>query len=282
MADKRRGKLFLCATPIGNLEDITLRVLRILKEVDLIAAEDTRRTKKLLSHYDIHTPLISFNQVNEQTKLPALLAKLKQGKKIALVSDAGTPGIADPGHILVKACLESDLEYEVLPGASALIAAAVVSGLPTSDIRFLGFMPRRRGLRQKLMGKLADEPSTLIFYESPHRLINTLKEIENNLPGRRLALIKEMTKKFATNFHGTAAEILAGLENHPIKGEYVLVIEGCRDKKKASQEVIEQELMALLVAGVAKSEAAKIIAKKYHMDRHQAYETALKIMKPAE
>lgn len=279
MINNKPGKLFLCATPIGNLEDITLRVLRTLKEVDLIAAEDTRRTRKLLSHYDIHTPLVSFNQANEQIKLPALLTKLKKGKKIALVSDAGTPGIADPGHILVKACLEAELAYELLPGASALIAAAVISGLPTSDVRFLGFLPRRRGQRQILFEKLAPEPSTLIFYESPRRLINTLKDIASEFPGRRLALIKEMTKKFAARYSGTATEILAAIADKPVKGEYVIVIEGSKDKKIISQKKIEAELVVLLSSGASKSEAAKTIAKKYQIPRRPVYESALRVMK---
>lgn len=272
-----RGKLYLCATPIGNLEDVTLRVLRILGEVDLIAAEDTRRTRKLLARYDIHRPLISFNQTNEKRMLPSLLAKLKQGAKIAVVSDAGMPGIADPGHSLVTACLDGGIDYELLPGASAALAAAVISGLPTHDLRFLGFLPRRQNERRWLLKSVIEQPSTLIFYESPRRLRATLTDIDDILESRRLAIIREMTKKFEEHRWGTAAELLASVGEQPLKGEIVLVLEGAKDMPAPPAEKIKEEIIALYKQGFSKKEAAKLLAEKYRVSRRRVYSLALEL-----
>jgi 16S rRNA (cytidine1402-2'-O)-methyltransferase len=178
------GKLYLCATPIGNLKDITVRVLDTLKEVDLIAAEDTRRTRKLITHYGIKKPLVSFHDQNEMKAMPKLLEELRRGKTIAQVSDAGMPGIADPGHRLVKACVEAGIDIEVLPGASALLTAAVLSAFPTDDIRFLGYLPKKTGPRHRLLEEVKDGPSTLVFYESPRRILDTLSDLNSILGDR--------------------------------------------------------------------------------------------------
>ena len=252
----------------------------MLREVDLVAAEDTRRTRKLLSHYDIHRPLISFNQANEKKALPGLMAKLKQGSKIALVSDAGTPGIADPGHSLVKACLEAGVDYELLPGPSAVVSAAVISGLPTHDLRFLGFLPRRQSQRRRLLAKLADQPSTLIFYESPRRIASSLADIGSVLGDRQLVVIREMTKKFEERRRGAAAELSAVYGEQPPKGEIVLLIEGTAVKEEnVSPETLETELSELLRRGYSKSAAAKTLAEKYRLPRRRVYDLALTIKK---
>lgn len=228
MAEKNPGKLYVCATPIGNLEDITLRVLRILKEVDLIAAEDTRRTRGLLTHYGIKTPLTSYHEHNEIRKGEELVGKLKAGQDIALVSESGMPSISDPGFRLVRSCLEEDIAVEVLPGPSAALTALVASGLATDRFAFEGFLPRKKGKREKMLAELASETRTIILYESPHRIERTLESIATIMGGRRMVLARELTKKFEEVRRGTAQEIFRSVKENPPKGEIVLVIEGRR------------------------------------------------------
>ncbi len=273
-----KGRLYICSTPIGNIEDITLRVLRILKEVDLIAAEDTRITKKLLAFYDIHNPIISFNQVNEKKVILKLTDRLLQGKKIALVSDAGTPGIQDPGHTLIKKCIELGIDYESLPGPSALIAAAIISGLPTNDLRFLGFLPRKTGQRKKLLTDLKDEKSTLIFYESPHRITNSLKDIEDVFGSRKVALLREITKKFEERLFGSSKEIQKEIGDKKIKGEIVLVIKGADSKSETvTAEEIRNDLTSLLKQGLTKKDSVKKVASIRGVPRKRVYEESLDI-----
>jgi 16S rRNA (cytidine1402-2'-O)-methyltransferase len=227
-----QGKLFVTATPIGNLEDITLRALRVLREADLIAAEDTRVTRKLLAKYEIKTSLVSLYEHNEKTRIPELVAKIESGSNIAQVSDAGMPGISDPGYRLIKACLDEGLPVEVIPGPTALVNALVASGLPTDRFLFIGFPPPKSGGRRKLLEELKEERGTLVFYESPHRVKKTLADIGEILPDRPVALARELTKMFEETIKGTAAEILATLGDRNVKGEIVLVVGGNVRKPK--------------------------------------------------
>lgn len=220
------GKLYLVPTPIGNLEDITLRALRILKEADYILAEDTRQTLKLLSHYQISNTLHSFHSHNEHRMLEQVMKDIEQGKTIAQVSDAGTPGISDPGFLLSRACLEKGLPLECLPGATAFVPALVKSGLPCDEFTFIGFLPEKKG-RQTAFQKLVNETRTCICYESPHRLLKALNQFVEFLgPDRRISVSRELSKLFEETINGTCAEVLAYFETHTIKGEFVIVVEG--------------------------------------------------------
>lgn len=213
-------------TPIGNLEDITLRALRVLKEVDLVLAEDTRVTKKLLSHYEIHTQLRSYHMHNEHQLAQNLAAELQQEKTFALVSDAGTPGISDPAYLLVKTCLEKDVEVECLPGATAFVPALVKSGLPTSSFIFEGFLPQKKG-RQKRLLALAEEERTMVFYESPYRILKALEQfIEVFGAQRKASVSREISKLYEETVNGTLQEILDHYKTHTLKGEFVIVVAG--------------------------------------------------------
>ncbi len=220
------GKLYIVPTPIGNLEDITLRALRVLKEVDLVLAEDTRVSRKLLSHFDIHTPLRSFHMHNEHAMAQSLAQELQGEKTYALVSDAGTPGISDPAYLLVKACLENSVEVDCLPGATAFVPALVKSGLPTSSFVFEGFLPQKKG-RQKRLLALQEEERTMIFYESPYRIQKALEEFVKYFGEERKASVsRELTKIYEETVNGTLAEITEYYKTHTIKGEFVLVVAG--------------------------------------------------------
>lgn len=270
------GKLFLCATPIGNLKDITLRVLETLKEVDLIAAEDTRTTKKLLTHYQIHKPLISFYKDNEAKMLPKIIALLKAGKKIAQVSEAGLPGIADPGHSLIKACLKEGITFEVLPGPSALLMAAVLSGLPTDDIRFLGFLPKRKTAKERMLQTLKYQPSTLVFFETAIRLKETLEAAKAVLGDREAFVGRELTKKFEQHLRDKLSHIIQSLPQIKLKGELVLVIAGTKELPVTEKEL--QELLNLeLQRGTLPSEAIKLIAHSFGLPKKQVYKLYLDI-----
>ena len=225
------GKLYVTATPIGNMEDITLRALRVLGEADLIAAEDTRVTRKLLNRYEIKTPLISLFEHNEKDRVPELVKKIASGAIVAQVSDAGTPGISDPGYRLIKACVDAGLSVEVLPGATASVAALVSSGLPTDRFLFLGFLPPKSGARRTFLENASGERGTLVMYDSPHRVKKTLVDINDVLGDRPVVLARELTKMFEEVIRGTAAEILEKLGDKTVKGEIVLVIGGNIRKK---------------------------------------------------
>ncbi|MEM8507411.1 MAG: 16S rRNA (cytidine(1402)-2'-O)-methyltransferase [Bacteroidota bacterium] len=220
------GKLFLVPTPIGNLDDITIRAIAVLKSVDVILAEDTRTSGKLLRHYEITTSLQSHHMHNEHKMLPGILTKLKEGKNIALISDAGTPGISDPGFLLTRACIEHAIPVECLPGATACIPALVTSGLPSDRFVFEGFLPVKKG-RQTRLEVLAQEPRTMIFYESPHKLLKTLKQFQDYFGGERpVAVARELTKLYEETVRGTLTEVQDYFANKPIKGEFVLVVGG--------------------------------------------------------
>lgn len=278
------GTLYVCATPIGNLEDITLRALRILREVDLIAAEDTRHTRKLLSHYDIHTPLTSYHEHNAREKGAYLVEQLRQGKNIALVSDAGTPGISDPGTLLIQAAIAAGIPVVPVPGATAFVTALCVSGLSTEKFVFEGFLPRKDQERKKRLEELGREERTVILYEAPHRLRATLKAIKEVLPGRRLVVARELTKQFEEVLRGTPEELWAHFEAHPPKGEFTLLLEGRPPGEGREDPALQedQDPVALVASleeqGLSGQEAIKEAAKRLGLPRRAVYR-AVKIDK---
>ena len=224
------GTLYIVSTPIGNLEDISFRAVKILSQVDLVAAEDTRKTKILLDHYNIHKPLISFYSYNEVRRTPELIEKLKTGTSIALVSDAGTPGISDPAFRIIHAALDEQIPVIAIPGPSAFLPALIASGLPTGRFVFEGFLPVKKG-RKTLLEKLRGEERTIILYESPHRLLRTLRDLESYLGNREISVGRELTKKFEEVVRGKISEALKYFSRNTVKGEIVLVIDGVRAKK---------------------------------------------------
>jgi 16S rRNA (cytidine1402-2'-O)-methyltransferase len=226
VSEATSGTLYIVSTPIGNLEDITLRALNTLKEIDLIAAEDTRRTKKLLNHYQIKTPLTSYFEHSGFKKAQSLIAQLKKGKDIAIVSEAGTPTISDPGYKLTKLAIENNIKVIPIPGATALIAALSASGLPTDSFIFEGFTPRKSGKRRNFFLSLKDQPKTLIFYESPRRLLSTLKDILEVLGDRKIVIARELTKIFEEVIRGKISEVIELLEDKTIKGEITILVSG--------------------------------------------------------
>lgn len=218
------GTLYLVATPIGNLEDITLRALRVLRECHVVAAEDTRRTGQLLHHFGLHKPLLSYFRFNEAKRSDELVHRLQQGEIVALVSDAGTPGISDPGQRLVGAALAAGLRVEPIPGPCALVAALTASGLPTDEFHFVGFLPVKSGQRARRLAELSQMPGTLVLYESPYRIEKLVTELASALPDRRVVLARELTKRFEEWLRGTPAELAAALAARPRKGEFVVMI----------------------------------------------------------
>ena len=239
------GKLYLCATPIGNLEDMTFRVIRTLKEVDLIAAEDTRNSIKLLNHFEIKTPMTSYHEYNKIEKGQRLVEKLQNGTNIALITDAGTPGISDPGEELVKMCYEAGIEVTSLPGPAACITALTLSGLPTRRFAFEAFLPSDKKERQAVLKELENETRTVILYEAPHRLLRTLQELLECLGNRRVTVCRELTKKHETAFLTTLEESVAYYEENEPKGECVLVLEGRSREELRQEEVAKWEEMTI-------------------------------------
>ncbi len=230
------GRLFLVPTPIGNLEDMTLRAIRILKEVDLILAEDTRTSAKLLDHFEIRNKLVSHHKFNEHKTVEMIARQIEEGKNVALISDAGTPGISDPGFLLVRTCVEKDIEVECLPGATALIPALVNSGFPTDRFTFEGFLPQKKG-RQKKIKELASETRTMIFYESPYRLVKCLQQLAEFMgPERRACVSRELSKLFEENKRGTLAELIEYFSSKTVKGEIVVVLEGYQSGSEEEKE----------------------------------------------
>jgi 16S rRNA (cytidine1402-2'-O)-methyltransferase len=220
------GTLYLVATPIGNLEDITLRALRTLKECDVVAAEDTRRTGQLLRYFSISKPLLSYFQFNEAKRSEEIIARLQRGEKVALVTDAGSPGISDPGERVVRAAIAAGLRVEPVPGPSAVVAALTASGLPTDEFHFLGFLPHKPGQRRRELERLKGIAGTLVLYESPYRVGRLLTELNEVFPGRQVVLARELTKRFEEYLRGTPAELLARLQQRPLKGEFVVLVAG--------------------------------------------------------
>ena len=239
--DIKKGTLYIVATPIGNLEDITLRAIRILREVQLIAAEDTRRTKKLLNAYDIHTPLVSLYEQVEEKKSGRLISRLQEGSDIAYVSDAGTPGISDPGYVLVDRAITHGIRVVPIPGVSAVIAALSVSGLPIDHFIFYGFLPSRSISRKNFLQSVAEETKTLVLYESPKRLVATLSDIESVLGDRRIVVVRELTKVFEEILRGTVRSVIGELQERTVKGEITIIVAG---KKQTRPSYSDNDIRA--------------------------------------
>ena len=276
------GKLYLCATPIGNLEDMTYRVIRTLKEVDLIAAEDTRNSIKLLNHFEIKTPMTSYHEYNKIEKGKKLVEKLQSGMNVALITDAGTPGISDPGEELVKMCYEADIEVTSLPGAAACITALTLSGLSTRRFAFEAFLPADKKEKQAVLKELENETRTIIMYEAPHRLLKTLQELLCHLGNRRITVCRELTKKHETAFVTTLEEAVAYYEANEPKGECVLVMEGKSREEIRQQEVskwqemsIEEHMNYYMGQGIDKKEAMKLVAKDRGISKRDVYQELL-------
>ncbi|KPU43067.1 ribosomal RNA small subunit methyltransferase I [Oxobacter pfennigii] len=272
------GKLYLCGTPIGNLEDLTLRVIRVLKEVDIIAAEDTRQSIKLLNHIETKKTMISYHEHNKKEMGPLLIQKLKEGLNIALVTDAGMPGISDPGEDLVRLCIHEGIEVEAIPGPTALITALVLSGFSTGKFIFEGFLPRENKGRKEVLETLKDEIRTVIIYEAPHRIKNTLKDLLECLGNRKVAICRELTKKFEEILRVSLKEALQVYDNKEPRGEYVIIIEG-KDKKELIEEQqrhwqsmsIEEHIDIYIKKGFNKKDALKMAAKDRGISKRELY-----------
>jgi len=269
------GTLFIVATPIGNLEDITLRALRVLKEADLIAAEDTRRTKKLLSHYGIGTPLISYHAHNQASRGPELIRRLQEGENVALVSDAGTPGFSDPGADLVARAWEAGVRVTAVPGSAAGVAALSLSGFK-GDILFVGFLPRGEGRRLKMFRALAAENRVIIIYESPRRLVRTLAEIAGTMPHREVLVVRELTKKFEETWRGPVTDIAAKIQELDIKGECALVLSCPVEEAMAPPADLEGCLLAAAQeSGLTGRRLADRVAGALNLPRRRVYQAYL-------
>ncbi|MGE5626734.1 MAG: 16S rRNA (cytidine(1402)-2'-O)-methyltransferase [Solirubrobacterales bacterium] len=278
------GRLYVVPTPIGNLKDITLRALEVLEFADIIAAEDTRQSLKLLNHFNIKKPLVSYHKFNEQSKSENIINLLKEGKNIALISDAGMPGISDPGSVIISKCIEENIDFIVLPGATATITALVYSGLDTTKFIFRGFFPRETKDRKNLIRDIEQREETLILYEAPHRLTDSLEFIMNNLGNRNVAVCREITKLHEEIFRGTMAEAYKHFNEKTIKGEIVLVIQG-----KTQQEIIEEKrsgwenisiedhIVSFINMGKSKKEAIKMVSIERGMPKSEIYKHSLNI-----
>ena len=269
------GTLYVVATPIGNLEDITLRALRVLKEVDVIAAEDTRHTQILLSHYGIHTPLTSYHEHNEKTKARQLMSRLERGEQIALVSDAGTPAISDPGYRLAVEAIRGGIPVIPIPGASALTAVLSAGGLPTDRFVFEGFLPAKKQERRARLRALSSETGTLVIYEAPHRLTETLNDLVEILGDRETVLAREVSKVHEEFLRGRLTEVAKQIAGREIKGELTLLIGGSRGQSEVSQEQIEEEIRKLKDDGLRVKEIAEILGEKYGYPKKEIYRLAL-------
>lgn len=272
------GKLYIVSTPIGNLEDITLRAIKVLKEADIIAAEDTRHSSKFLNHYGIRKRLISYWSEKERVRSEEIIEKLRSGLSVAIISDAGTPGISDPGAVLIKRAIDEEIGVIPIPGPSAAIAALSVSGLSTEEFTFIGFLPPKAAQRQKRLNELALEPRTLIFYEAPHRILDTLSDMEEIFEAkthkRQAALAKEITKMHEEILRGTISEILDMLKTRTIAGEYVIIVEGMK-KENVQIDIALDEIRALMKKGKGRKEAVKIVAEAYGLIKKELYDKSL-------
>ncbi len=273
------GKLYICPTPIGNLEDITYRTLKVLNEVDLIAAEDTRHSIKLLNHFDISKPLTSYFEHNKDSKGIYLINKLLEGENIALISDAGMPGISNPGEDLIKLAIENNIDIEVLPGATAFVVALVGSGLNTHKFAFEGFLDRDKKLRRNRLEEVKEEERTMIFYESPHRLKDTLKDMFKILGNREISVNRELTKKYQEILRGDIETVINIFNEKDPKGEFVLIVEGFKGEKTISNDystLSEREYVeALLEDGMTKKDAIKVVCKERKLKKDIVYKQVL-------
>ena len=284
MEQHKTGTLYLCATPIGNLEDITYRVLRTLKEVDLIAAEDTRNSIRLLNHFEIKTPMTSYHEYNKIEKAYQLVAKMREGKNIALITDAGTPGISDPGEDIVRICYEEGIPVTSLPGAAACITALTMSGLPTRRFAFEAFLPKDKKEHQAVLEELKTETRTIIIYEAPHHLVRTLQELHDTLGGdRRLTICRELTKRHEEKLQMTLADSLSYYEVNEPRGEYVLIIAGrSREEMKKEEQAgwealsLEEHMAHYESQGIDRKKAMKRVAKDRGVSKRDIYQALLK------
>ncbi len=265
------GTLYLVATPIGNLEDITFRAVRLLKEVDLIACEDTRQTRRLLDHYGVQTPLVSYHEHNEQQRASDLVERICAGASVAVVSDAGMPLLADPGYRVVRAAIAAGIRVEPVPGPSAAIAALSASGLPTDAFRFGGFLPARASQRRRVLEAARSEQTTMIFYEAPHRILQTLADIAGLMPTRPVVVARELTKVHEEFLRGTAAELLRDLQERPaVKGEITLLI-GKQEAAPPDETPLEQAVAEAMRQGLARMEAIKAVARRRSLSKSEVY-----------
>ena len=277
------GELYLCATPIGNLEDMTFRCIRVLKEADVIAAEDTRNSIKLLNHFEIKTPMTSYHEFNKVEKARVLVEKMLKGEMVALITDAGTPGISDPGEELVRQCIEAGIEVTPVPGAAACINALIMSGMPTRRFCFEAFLPSDKKEKADVLEQLKAEQRTIIIYEAPHRLLRTLTELESALGGmRKIAVCKELTKRHETVYRDTISGALGYYTANEPKGEYVLVIEGrspkelLEEKRAAWDDMsIEEHFNMYVSRGMDKKDAMKLVAKDRGVSKRDIYNALL-------
>ncbi len=272
------GTLYICATPIGNLEDASYRLIRILNEVDLIACEDTRHTQILLNHYQIRKPTISYFQHNQRGREDTLIARLKSGENIALVSDAGTPGISDPGHLLIERAWSEGIKVEVIPGPSALISALVVSGMDSRSFVFEGFLPPRAGQRRKALQRLAKEERTLVFYESPRRLLSLLQDMEQVWGNRTVAVVRELTKIHEEVKRGLITEVISYYEENAPRGEITIVAEGFMEEGQPDLDQICDEVIDLLEQGMQKKEALSQKAREYGVKKSDIYNRIVQLL----
>ena len=276
------GTLYLCATPIGNLEDMTFRAVRILKEVDVVAAEDTRHTRKLLTHFDIHSPLVSYHEHNKLGRGPELIERLLAGEDIACVSDAGMPGISDPGSHLAMLAIEAGITVTPVPGANAGLSALIASGLDTTEFHFIGFLSKQKKNRLETLARIKPIQGTLIFYESPHRLKDTLGELLTALGNRNIVAARELTKKFEEFRRGTIEELIAYYKEEAPRGEFTLIVDGASEEEAQIVEetinmTVEQELIMLMENGTEKKEAIRQVAKRRNMPKRDVYQIALSL-----
>ena len=281
MNQKIAGTLYIVSTPIGNLEDITLRALNILRDVQIIAAEDTRHTQKILQRYNISTAQTSYHDHNKEEKAEILISRLKEGRDIALVSDAGTPGISDPGYYLINRAIEEGIKVTPVPGPTASIAALSISGLPTDAFVFEGFLPAKKTARQKKLRELSTERRTLILFEAPHRLASTLRDIAEVLGDRKIVLTRELTKVFEEVIRGRVSEVIAKIEGRRLKGEMTLLLEGVQGEAAAGEVPDLHEYLKVLIEekGLSLKDAVSRASKDLDIPRNRVYKVALSMRK---
>ncbi|MGI5901450.1 MAG: 16S rRNA (cytidine(1402)-2'-O)-methyltransferase [Desulfitobacteriia bacterium] len=267
-----KGSLFVCATPIGNLRDVTLRVLDTLKQVDFIAAEDTRHSRKLLNYYNIKTPLLSYHQHNEKKRAAEIIARIKKGENCALISDAGMPGISDPGQILINECRQAGIEIDVLPGPNAALTALVLSGMPADSFLFLGFLPGAKGKRQELLEKISTVSATIILYEAPHKLVRTLQDVLEVIGDRQAAVLRELTKVNQTVYKAPVSELLEKFQAFPPKGECCLLLAPYEEEiEPGKPSDWLAEIGKLESEGITCKEAMKTVALKFGVSKREIY-----------
>lgn len=271
-----QARFYIVSTPIGNLDDITLRALETLKKVDFIACEDTEHSLKLLNYYGIKKTLISYWSEKEKVRAEEIINKIKSGHSVALITDAGTPGISDPGAVIIQRAIEENIEIIPVPGPTALITALSISGLPSEEFTFIGFLPVKQVQRRKKLLELSSEKRTLVFYEAPHRILQSLHDMLEVLDDRRACIARELTKMFEEVLRGRLSELIEKLENSKIAGEYVIVVEGITETPQTVDEALK-EVKELMKKGKGRKEAVKIIAELYGLSKKELYEKSLKM-----